>query len=64
MILDFNVPNLACSACVEAVTQAVKAVDASAEVVADPKTKAVSVTTQASAAAIQDAITAAGYTIA
>ena len=37
MTLDFKVPNLACSACVEAVTKAVKAVDSGAKVAADPK---------------------------
>lgn len=64
MTFDFKVPNLACSACVEAVTKAVKAVDDSAEVTADPKTKEVAVTTSASEAAIKEAIVAAGYTVA
>lgn len=64
MSLDFKVPNLACSACVEAVTKAVKAVDNEAEVVADPKTKDVSVTTSASEVVIKEAIVAAGYTVA
>jgi copper chaperone len=64
MTLDFKVPNLACSACVEAVTKAVKAVDSGAEVAADPKTKNVSVTTSAPEATIKEAIVAAGYTVA
>lgn len=63
MILDFTVPNLACSACVDAVTKAVKTVDGEAEVSADPKTKAVSVVTSASEATIKEAIIAAGYTV-
>ena len=49
MTLEFTVPNLACSACVEAVTKAVQAVDAAAQVNADPKTKQVSVTTEETA---------------
>lgn len=64
MTLNFTVPNLACSACVEAVTKAVKAVDEGAEVAADPKTKEVSVATSASESAIKEAIVAAGYTVA
>jgi copper chaperone len=61
MVLELKIPNLACSACVETVT---KAVDTQAQVIADPKTKQVSIVTSAPEAAIQTAITAAGYTIA
>lgn len=64
MTLAFKVPNLACSACVEAVTKAVKAVDSAAEISADPKTKDVSVVTSAPESAIKEAIVAAGYTVA
>ncbi|MBF2035507.1 MAG: heavy-metal-associated domain-containing protein [Leptolyngbyaceae cyanobacterium T60_A2020_046] len=64
MTLEFNVPDLACSACVETVTQAVQAVDGSAQVSADPKTKHVSIVTQAAQADIRAAITHAGYTVA
>jgi copper chaperone len=64
MALEFTVPNLACSACVETVTKAVKAIDASAEISADPKTKQVSVVTTMPEAAVQEAIIAAGYTVA
>ncbi|HSM84403.1 MAG TPA: heavy-metal-associated domain-containing protein [Nodosilinea sp.] len=64
MTLSLTVPNLACSACVETVTQAIHAVDAAAQVIADTKTKAVTVATEASEADIKQAITAAGYTVA
>jgi copper chaperone len=64
MTLSFTVPNLACSACVEAVTKAVQAVDATAQVNADPKTKQVAITTEAAESAIKQAIVDAGYTVA
>lgn len=64
MTLALTVPNLACSACVETVTQAIQAVDATAQVTADPKTKAVTIDTDAPESAIKAAITGAGYTVA
>lgn len=64
MALALTVPDLACSACVEAVTKAVHGIDAAADVIADAKTKQVKVVTTASEAAVKDAITTAGYTVA
>lgn len=64
MKLDLKVPDLACSACVKTVTNAIHGVDANARVTADPKTKQVSVETEAVEADIKGAITTAGYTIA
>lgn len=64
MRLDLTVPDLACSACIETVTQAVHGVDAAAQVTADSKTKQVSIISEASETAIKDAITTAGYTVA
>lgn len=64
MKLDLTVPNLACSACVETVTKAVHSVDAIAQIAADPKTKQVSIVTDAAEADIKSAIATAGYTIA
>lgn len=64
MKLEFTVPNLACSACVETVTEAVCVVDGTAQVSADPKTKQVTIVTEASEASMRDAIVAAGYTVA
>ncbi|BAZ48408.1 heavy-metal-associated domain-containing protein [Nostoc sp. CENA67] len=64
MKLQLTVPNMACSACGETITKAIQAVDPTAEVGTDPKTKLVSVETQASEAAVTEAIIAAGYSVA
>ncbi|BCX09723.1 copper chaperone [Fischerella thermalis CCMEE 5330] len=63
MKLHLKVPNMACSACVESITKAVKTVDPAAIVQADTKTKLVQIETQAAEVAITEAITAAGYTV-
>ena len=54
---------MACSACGETITKAINTVDAAANVQAAPQTKLVNIHTQASEAAITDAITAAGYSV-
>ena len=64
MRLDLTVPDLACSACIETVTQAVHGVDAAAQVTADSTTKQVSIISEASETAVKDAITTDGYTVA
>lgn len=64
MILQFKVPNLACSACGDTITKAIKAIDTEAIVKTDSKTKVVEVDTQVSPDAIAQAITGAGYTVA
>lgn len=64
MTLQLKVPKMACSACVETITKAVKVVDPAAIVQADPKTKLVNIETQASESAIARAIAAAGYPVA
>jgi copper chaperone len=63
MTLELKVPNMACSACAEKITNAVKAIDPGAIVQADPKTKLVHLDIQAPEAAVREAITTAGYTI-
>ncbi|WAL60423.1 heavy-metal-associated domain-containing protein [Thermocoleostomius sinensis] len=63
MTLQFTVPNLACSACGDTIATAIKAIDSTAIVQADPKTKQVSVETQQSEATIRQIITEAGYTV-
>lgn len=63
MTLQFKVPNMACSACSETITKAIQAVDPTANVQADPKTKLVNIETQAAENAIKEAVTAAGYTV-
>jgi copper chaperone len=64
MTLQLKVPNLACSACGETITKAIRAIDPTATVQTDPKTKLVNIETQASQAAVKEAITAAGYSVA
>ncbi|MDX2240038.1 MAG: heavy-metal-associated domain-containing protein [Leptolyngbyaceae cyanobacterium bins.302] len=64
MTLLLQVPNMACSACGDTITRAIKAVDPAATVQADPKTKLVNIETQAPETAIKQAITDAGYTVA
>lgn len=64
MTLQLMIPNMACSACADTITKAVKAIDPAAEVNADAKTKQVSIDTQADETAIREAIASAGYSIA
>jgi copper chaperone len=64
MTIQLKVPNMACSACGETITKAIKAIDPTATVQADSKTKLVSIETQASETSVQEAIVAAGYTLA
>lgn len=61
MTLELKVPKMACAACVNTITEAVKTVDPNANVQAAPKTKMVLVETQASELAIKKAIADAGY---
>ncbi|MBD0267760.1 MAG: heavy-metal-associated domain-containing protein [Cyanobacteria bacterium Co-bin8] len=61
--LNLTVPDMACGACVDTITQAVKSLDADAAIAADTKTKAVNITTSADADTVTQAITNAGYTV-
>ncbi|MEM9274910.1 MAG: heavy-metal-associated domain-containing protein [Cyanobacteria bacterium P01_F01_bin.143] len=61
MTVQFKVPDMACGACVQAITEAVIALDSDAIVTADAQTKQVTVETQASESSIRNAIAAAGY---
>lgn len=61
MALQLKVPNIACAACVDTVTKAVKSVDATAKLEVDRKTKMVRIETQQSEAEIKQAIADAGY---
>lgn len=63
MTLELKVPSMACGACADTITKAVRAIDPAANVEADPKTKLVKVETQESDAAIKSAIAAAGYPV-
>jgi copper chaperone len=64
MTLQLKVPDMACTACRDTITQAIQSIDPAATVQADPKTKLVVVNTQAAAAAVKQAISAAGYSVA
>lgn len=64
MTLQLKVPNMACSACGNTITKAITVVDVAATVIADPKTKLVSIETQASEAIVKQAIADAGYSVA
>lgn len=61
-MLRLQVPDMSCGHCVQAITEAVKAVDPAAEVTIDISTKAVAVATSAAGSAVRDAIRGAGYT--
>ena len=63
MALQLTVPNMACSACSDTITKAIQAIDPTATVQADTKTKQVNVETQAAETAIKQAIVDAGYTV-
>ncbi len=64
MTLQLTVPDMACSACVTTIADAIKAIDAAAIVEADPKTKLVKIETAQSETAVKSAIAEAGYTVA
>lgn len=61
MTIQFKVPDMACGACSEAITNAILKLDAQASIKADPKTKEVIVETQIPESSIKEAITSAGY---
>jgi copper chaperone len=63
MAIELKVPSMACSACAETITKAVTAMDPTAKVEADPKTKLVKVETQQLEAVVREAIASAGYPV-
>jgi len=60
-MLEIHVPDMACGHCSNAVTEALKALDANALVQVDLETKLVTVSTVADEAAVRAAIAGAGY---
>jgi copper chaperone len=60
MKLQLKVPDITCGGCVNAITNAVRTVDANAIVQGDPKTKIVLVETET---AIRAAIAKVGYSV-
>ncbi len=63
MKLQLTVPSMACGACAETITKAIQAVDAKAQVDADPQTKLVVIETSAAEPALKSAVEAAGYPV-
>jgi copper chaperone len=63
MTYQLQVPSMACSACVDTITQAVLKVDAAATIEADTQTKAVTVMTEQPEAVVRAAISGAGYPV-
>jgi copper chaperone len=63
MTIHLTVPSMACAACADTITKAVQSVDATAQVVADPKTKKVDVETVQAEGDIRAAIAASGYPV-
>ena len=61
-MLDLTIPDMTCGGCARGVTQAVKSVDPTAELVIDLDTHMVQVKTSASADAVKNAIVEAGFT--
>jgi copper chaperone len=59
--INFTIPDMACSACAETITQAIQALDAAAIVEANPTSKALAVNTSTSSERIAEAIAEAGY---
>jgi copper chaperone len=64
MTIQLQVPNMACAACGTTITNAILALDPNAIVHTDPKTKSVTISTQAAEVEIGQAITLAGYSVA
>ena len=62
-MLDFQVNGMTCGGCARAVTNAVKSVDAAANVQVDLAAKRVTVESAADAAKVRSAIEEAGYEV-
>lgn len=63
MSVQLKVSDMACSACANSITQAVKQIDAQAEVATDLTAKTVTIATAKPLEEIKQAIVAAGYTV-
>jgi copper chaperone len=61
--LNLTIPDMACAACAETITDAVRGLDSKASVQADTETKKVTISTTTDANQVKDAIANAGYTV-
>jgi copper chaperone len=63
MQTTFTVPDLACGACADKISQAIHSLDPQAQIIADPQTKIVQIESKLPVMTLQTTIAAAGYTI-
>jgi copper chaperone len=63
MQTTFTVPDLACGACADKISQAIHSIDPQAKITADPQTKLVQIESELAVATLQTTIAAAGYTV-
>ena len=61
MTIQLRVPGMACESCGKTITKAIQSIDPIAEVQTDPKSKQVTVESNASESSVREAIAAAGY---
>ena len=61
MTIQLKVPDMACGACAQSITEAIQNLDSQATVQANTDTKQVTIETQASESSVREAITSAGY---
>lgn len=59
--MEFDIPDMSCGHCANAITQALKQLDASASISIDLPAKKVTVQTTEDRQAVADVLTAAGY---
>lgn len=62
-LTPIKVPDMMCGACVDKITNAIRAIAPHAQISADPQTKLVVVTGEGTTEQIKAAITQAGYTV-
>jgi copper chaperone CopZ len=60
--MQFHIEDMTCGGCVRGVTKAIQSVDPTAQVLADPPSRAVEVTSSATRAQLEAAIRDAGFT--
>ena len=59
--MEFHIENMTCGGCARGVTKAIQAVDAGAQVSADPPKRTVRVVASATRSQIEQALTEAGF---
>ncbi|WP_434686050.1 heavy-metal-associated domain-containing protein [Pseudanabaena minima] len=64
MNLTLSVPSIGCASCIETITKAIQAVDASAIVTGDSTTKSLDVESQLTEVKIRELIVIAGHKVA